>query len=52
VIHVSVGVVDCPVAPFAGADNAGAAGGGGTVVKLLFAEYELVPPTFVALTCQ
>ena len=45
-------VVGWFVAPLAGDASVGAAGGGGTVVKLDAVEYALVPPAFVALTCQ
>jgi len=37
---------------FAGVESMGTAGAVGKVVKLKGAEYELVPPGFVAFTCQ
>jgi hypothetical protein len=52
--QVSVGLGATPVAPFAGVDNAGTAGGdvGVIVVKLQEAEYALGPAALVALTRQ
>ena len=44
---VNAGVVDCPVAPFAGAVSAGAARPAGVVVKLRCADH--VPPAPVVV---
>ena len=43
---------DTFIALFAGCDNVGAIGACGIVVKLQTADHELVPPAFVADTCQ
>jgi hypothetical protein len=49
--HESVGVVDTPVAPFAGEASVGADGAATTVVKLL-EDHPLGPPSLTALTRQ
>ena len=52
--QASVGVVETLVEPLAGDDSTGASGGDTppAVVNLQRVEYALVPPLFVALTCQ
>jgi hypothetical protein len=53
--QLRVGVVATPVAPFTGEARTGAAGATGAVavvVKLDVPDHPLVPPAFVAFTCQ
>ena len=47
-----VRVTGWSVAPFAGDESVGDAGGAGIVVKLHAVEYALVPPRFFAFTLQ
>ena len=50
--QLSVGLAETPVAPFEGDRRVGGDGGGGTVVKDQVVDQALVPPAFVAFTCQ
>lgn len=51
--QIRLGVTEMPVAPLAGDESVGAAGGGGgTVVKLKAEDQALVPPEFAAFTRQ
>ena len=52
VFQVSVRLRGLSKAPFAGEERVGAAGTGGTVVKLKMGDQALVPPAFLALTRQ
>jgi len=52
VLHVSVGNNATLMALFAGNVRAGATGITGTVVNVSIIENGLVPPAFVAFTCQ